>query len=181
MGIALTIAGLYVPRFIRKRKIVRLFSATADAFGAAMPPVEKLSAEECLKVYALFTREKAEEAIRNGNDTAVKERLYRSTFRLGTALREEFGIRNMKQTMRLARMVYQMVGIDFKGGQGGDVVISQCFFSRWYSPAICGIVQSLDAGLLSGISGGGRLSFSERLTAGSECCRAVLSSGVKRK
>lgn len=181
MGIILTIVGANIPRFIKKRMIIRLFVATADAFEASMPSVEKLTTEECLREYAFFTKDRAEATIRTGNEVQVKQKLYANAFRLGTGIREELGVRGVKETMQLAQLVYRVVGIDFNGMPDGEVVITRCFFSRFYSPAVCGIIQSLDAGLLSGISGGGRLSFSERLTTGSECCRARLSMRVKVK
>lgn len=181
MGIVLTLAGMYVPKFIRRKKLIRLFAVTAEAFESPMPSVEGLDAGECLRRYAQFTKEKAEEAIRDGRQADVKHRLHRYAFHMGTGLREEFGVRSMKETMQLARLVYDMVGIDFSGDKGGSVTISRCYFSRFYPPEVCAVVASLDAGLLAGISGGGRLSFSHRMTEGNECCRARLSLGVKSK
>ncbi len=125
MSILLTLAGIYVPQFIKKRKLARLFAATAEGFGADMP------------------------------DLAGKD------------------------AMQMAHLIYGIVGIDFRGNPQGEVVISRCYFSSFYSPKVCGIISSLDAGLLSGISGGGRLSFQQRLTEGTECCRARLSLGVR--
>lgn len=181
MGIVLTLAGIYVPKFIRKRKLIRLFTVTAEAFEAEMPSVEGLDVEDCLRQYAQFTKEKAEEAIRAGREAEVKHRLHRYAFHMGTGLREEFGVRSIRETMQLARLVYDIVGIDFSGDKSGGVTIKRCYFSSFYPPEVCAVIASLDAGLLAGISGGGRLSFSHRLTEGNECCQARLSLGVKSR
>lgn len=179
MNIILALAEAYIPKFIRRRKLLHLFAATADAFGTSVPSLSGLGIDECLTEFALFTKEKAEEAIKNGTETETRHRLYRNAHMLGMKLRGEFGVRSVKETMRLARIIYKIVGIDFRGGARGDVAISRCYFSRFYSPEVCSVISSLDAGLLSGLSGGGRLSFSERLTEGKDCCRATLSLGVK--
>ncbi len=179
MHLLLSLAGIYIPEFAKKKKLGRLFAETADAFGTDMPSLGRLTFEECLKQYALFTKENAEEAIRKRTEIEVKHKLYQNAYHLGQGLREEFGVRSIKDAMRLARLVYRIVAIDFRSSTQGEVVISRCFFSSFYSPAVCGVISSLDAGLLQGISGGGRLSFQQRLTEGGECCRARLSFGVR--
>ncbi len=181
MGIVLTIAGIHIPKFIRKRELRRLFAMTAEAFETPMPPVDGLDPTECLQRYAVFTKENAEEAIRTGRTAEVKNRLHRYAFHMGMGLREGFGVKNMREAMKLARMIYDIVGIDFCGDEEGSVTVRRCYFSRYYPPEVCAVIASLDAGLLAGISGGGRLSFSHRLTEGKECCEGRLSLGVKSK
>ncbi len=175
MGILLTAVGVFVPGFVRKKKLAKLFSITADAFGIPMPSLEKLTVRDCLRTYALFTKKQSGEALSAGREDEVKEKLYHNALLLGTALRREFGVRNFTDAMKLARLVYSIVGIDFRGEASGGVTVERCFFSRFYSPSVCGIMSSLDAGLLAGISGGGRLDFYRRITAGAECCRAGIS------
>ena len=179
MGILLELSDIYVPSFLKKRKLLQLFSATADAFGAQMPAMKGLRMEDCLKEYARFTRDEAARAIRDGAEGEVKQRLYQNAYRLGSALRGEFGVKNMKQAMKLARTVYQIVGINFMAGPQGDVVISRCYFTDFYSSKVCSVISSLDAGLISGLTAGGRLTFSQRLTEGNDCCFARISHGVK--
>lgn len=179
MGILLTIAGFRVPGFVRRRNLAKLFSATADAFGTPMPVLDNLDTRRCLREYAIFTKERAEEALRDGTEAEAKTRLYHNAFRLGMTLREEFGVSTLTDTMKLARLVYRIVGIDFHGEPGGEVLVERCFFSDFYSPEVCSLISALDAGLLSGISGGGRLSFYRRITEGSDCCRGRLSMGKK--
>ncbi len=179
MGILIELLDIYIPVFLKKRKLLQLFSATADAFGVTMPPMNGLRIEDCLKEYARFTRDEAARAICNGAGGEVKQRLYRNAYRLGSALRGEFGVKNMNQAMKLAHTVYQVVGINFMAGPRGDVVISRCYFTDFYSSEVCSVISSLDAGLISGLTAGGRLTFSQRLTEGNDCCFARISHGVK--
>jgi len=105
---------------------VRLFAATADAFNPKCRIlVEKLN--DCLAMYAQFTKEMAEAVIRDGKQVPSRQRLYDNAYRLGAGLREEFGVNKMTGAMRLARVVYGIVGIDFKCGPQGDVVVERCF------------------------------------------------------
>ncbi len=179
MGILLSLAEIYIPGFIRRRELERLFAATADGFGTSMPSTGGLDFHECLRTYALFTKEKAKEAIQKRNESEVKHGLYRNAYHLGQGLRGELGVSSARDAMRLARLVYNIVEIDFKGSEQGEVVINRCFFSSFYSPKVCGIISSIDAGMLSGLTGGGRLNFQQRLTEGAGCCLARLSFGVK--
>jgi hypothetical protein len=181
LGVLLSLADIYIPGFVRKRKLVRLFAATADAFGVSSPPLDGIGPEKCLLDFAEFTKREAEKSMLTGTDGVVKNRLYQNAHRLGQGLREEFGVKSMKDTMKLARLVYRIVGIDFKGTGDGEVVINRCYFSKFYSPGVCGVISSLDAGLLSGLSGGARLGFEQKLTEGADCCRAHLTFGARSK
>lgn len=50
--------------------------------------------------------------------------------------------------------------------------IPHCSFSSAYSPETCRVMSAMDAGIISGILGGGRLEFFQRKTEGCPCCRA---------
>jgi hypothetical protein len=65
-----------------------------------------------------------------------------------------------------------MIGIDLRAHPSGHVVVSRCAFASSYSPQVCRLMSSLDAGLVAGLTRGGRLTFSERLTEGRPRCIA---------
>ena len=52
-----------------------------------------------------------------------------------------------------------------------EVVVHDCFFSTEYSPEVCCLMCAVDDGIAAGISGGGGLSFTRRLTEGCPECR----------
>jgi hypothetical protein len=150
-----------------------LFEATADAFQTAPPSSRDLSFDECLTRYARFTREQADNAILQGGESEAQSRLFRNAYRIGRQFKSDYRV-NAAEVMRMGALVYKMLGIDFHGRPGGDIVIRRCFFSSYYSGPVCRLISSLDDGLLVGLAGGGRLSFTQRITEGNECCLAHL-------
>lgn len=174
MRLRLAVAAVYIPAFIRKRKLEMLFEATADAFGTAVPVTADKSCYERLDLYARFTRAQADASMRRGDEPEVRKRLFQNSCRIGTELREDFALSDA-DVMRMGSLVYKMLGIDFRGQMDGQIVIGRCFFSDYYSSAVCRFISSLDEGLLVGLAGGGTLTFSQRITEGYDCCRAVLA------
>ncbi len=73
-----------------------------DAFGVPMPRLKGHDFHERLGIYTLLTNEGAEEAVRLGLETATKERLYRGACRTGQRLREEFGVKSVKDVMKFS-------------------------------------------------------------------------------
>lgn len=176
MGLLLTISTLYIPPFIRKQKLEMLFKATSDAFQATVPSTGELSFNDCLKLYAHFTREQADKAIQQGNQLVVQTRLYQNAFRIGQQIRTDFNIHTAEEVMRMSTLIYKILKIDFQGESGGKIVIRRCFFSAYYSNEVCRLISCLDEGLLVGLAGGGKLRFYRRITEGDKCCRACLET-----
>ena len=128
---------------------------------------DHLSYDECLRTYALFTREQAEKALQSGRDiAAIKTQLYQNAYPLGEKLRKWFGVDTMEEVMELGQILYRAIGVEIQGDTQGDVTVKRCYFSQFYSSPVCDLISALDDGVFSGLSGGGRLAFSERLTEG---------------
>jgi hypothetical protein len=178
-----------LPAFIREEILAELFEATADAFECPAPAHHHLSYDECLQAYALFTREQAEKALQAGRDApgrdihAIKTQLYQNAYPLGGKLRKWFGLAlrpgvdTMEEVMELGQILYRAIGVEIVGEPQGNVTVNRCYFSQFYSSPVCDLISALDDGVFSGLSGGGRLVFSQRLTEGRECCRAKLWEG----
>ena len=178
MNLLLRILPHSLPAFVRKHILAELLEATAEAFGCAAPAHDHLSYDQCLRSYALFTREGAARALQAGGDiTAVKARLYQNAYPLGARLRKWFAVDTVKEVMELGQVLYRAIGVDIQGDAQGNVTVSRCYFSRFYSGPVCDLISALDDGVFSGLSGGGRLVFSQRLTEGGGCCRAALRLG----
>jgi hypothetical protein len=173
MNWRLRVLQLYVPAWARKRMLGELFRYTAVAFGRKAPTLKGWTPDESLLRYAVFTRAEAEKALQDGRDLeALRERLYHSTYQMGHRLAKGFGIHSQEEVMTMAGLLYRGLDIDFCGTPQGEVTISRCFFSDYYSGPICRLVSALDSGLLAGLAGGGQLTFSARITEGQSCCRA---------
>lgn len=175
MKIALAMLDLYVPVPVRKRVLRDLFSATARAFGVDPPPTKGLSIQRLLQAYALFTREESERLwAENRDQSAVERRLFQYASDLGATLRGRFRVCSRDEVIRVSRVLYKVLGISFEGRANGQVIIRECYFSRFYTGRVCRLVSALDAGAAAGISGGARFEFSQRMTEGHDCCRARL-------
>jgi hypothetical protein len=166
--------NVYVPARLKRRKLLDLFEATAAACGTAMPALDGFSAEECLERYAVFTRDEIGRKIQAGEDMQeLKETLYRHAYRLGNELRRQLRLRRKEDVLSVGRALYRAIGIDFEGNMSGSVRISSCYFSRYYDAGVCRIMSSLDEGIAAGLSGGRKLTFSQRITEGKPTCEAA--------
>ena len=134
MNLLLKILQIYIPTFIKKRKIVELFNCTALAFECGIPQLEGLSFDECLEKYALFTKEEVEKSIQQGNDLqTIKNRLYQNAFRLGEKLRKRFHVTTIEEVMTMSRILYRTMEIEFHGTVQGEITINR-FFSAGIIP-----------------------------------------------
>jgi len=176
MNLRLGILRTWVPQFVKKRKLVELAAITANAFGVEAPRLRGLSFSDSLQTYALFTRAEANKVTRRNQDSReIRERLFNNALGLGTDLRRALRISSQPEFMRACATIYSMIGIDFRPDIHGQATVPKCYFSRYYSGAICRLISALDEGLVAGLSGGGRLSFYQRITEGYDCCRAHLA------
>jgi len=162
MSIRSRLLALPMPGFLRKTCITRLVNLTAGAFGVTSP-------RGCgLRRYAAFT---AEQAMRATDREADK--LFRDANKLGSRLRARLGIRRTDEALAVMRYMYRLIGIDFCGTSGA-FVIERCGFSSTYTPQICRLISSLDAGFLFGLTAGKKMSFTQRITEGAPFCKGVL-------
>ncbi|MCL5257569.1 MAG: hypothetical protein M1319_07215 [Chloroflexi bacterium] len=178
MSLLLGILGIYVPPTLKRRNLAELFACTASAFGVEHPPLAGLTHTQILREYAMFTSREAEKAVASGEDIDyIKERLHANAYQLGSRLRRIVNIRTMADVMAMARVLYKVLDIDFRGSPDGAIEIGPCYFSKFYSGEVCHVMSAVDEGVLAGLSGGGWLLFSQRITEGSKCCRAAFVSG----
>jgi hypothetical protein len=163
----------HTPNFLRTLALAQLFRATAAAFQAEMPRLSGLSHEQRLLAYARFTTDRAEEALRNGEDVSeLLERLYGNAYRLGRIPGRLLRVQGVDDVMTLGRLLYGILNIDFHADGGGEITIRTCYFSSHYSPQVCQLMSAMDCGLLAGLAGDGKLEFTQRITEGHACCRA---------
>lgn len=176
MSVRLFLAERYMPAFMIKREIRNLFQLTASAFARRAPSMNGSSVDDCLAEFALFTKTSVDQASNRDEEIAVvQDRLFQQAFAYGRLWRKRLGITTMGEVMRAGRMLYRAVGIDFRGTDRGAIEIGKCFFSQYYSPATCRVISSLDTGIMAGLSDGKRMTFSQRITEGSDFCKAQVS------
>jgi len=175
MKVELILAEFYVPSFLKKRELTKLFSLTAAAFGGESPRFRRLSYDGLLSKFAEFAEKESTAAMNAGKDFAViDERLFSGAFAFGEDLRRRFGLHGIEDAMRAARLIYRFLGINFLGTPRGEVTINKCLFGETFSPRTCRVISALDRGLMAGLSGGGEFTFTRRMTEGAETCMAYL-------
>jgi ferredoxin len=172
---------VYVPAGVRRHELEELFGRTAAAFGRPVPPARGRTVRTRLGEFARATSDWTESALAVGEELeAIEARLYRSARHLGRVYRARLGIASLADALTAARAIYRGLGIDLAGDpRTGGIVVRRCMFARFYSARVCGVISALDRGLLAGLTGGGELAFSERITEGSSCCRAALHTAGK--
>lgn len=164
-----------VPVFLRRRQLQVLMDLAAESFGMPREKLRKGSAEKALRQYAGFTCL----CMETGN--VEEEKLYQDAYRLGDKIRQTTGLTKDEDLKRLIILLYRNIGIkmSIEGNLGtehrGEVTVSNCYFSRVYTPEECRLMSFVDSGIVSGICGGGKLRFSQRLTEGCESCRACFA------
>jgi hypothetical protein len=167
------IADLYIPEFVKRRELRKLFVMTASAFGTRPVSLTGLSYSAMLVEYAHFTRGVIARSVENLHNLGTsRHELCQKAYELGSSIRKRFGVRSIGDVMTACRIVYRALGVDFHGTGDGSITIRKCFFSDYYSEQSCGIISCLDKGLVAGISDGGKLSFTQRITEGCDCCKA---------
>lgn len=167
-----------IPDPVRRWALRALFRATVDAFEAPMPDLRRRSADAILSTYATCTDELARGLLLQPERRPLVEQRLRSNLeRLGRRLRSVLGVRTAADALDVAHRLYGLIGIDLTGDDRGQVVVTRCSFAARYSPDVCRVMSASDAGLLEGLTGGGRLTFTERITTGSPACLATLTLG----
>lgn len=163
----------HTPAVVKGQALVQLFGATAAAFQARVPPLSGRSREQCLRAYAQFTADQAENWLARKRDLSVlQERLYENAYGLGRLPGRLLRVHTVGDVMVLGRFLYSILDIDFAGIDSGEICIASCYFSKFYTPQVCQLMSAMDRGLLAGLAGGGELAFGERITEGRPCCHA---------
>ena len=175
MNLLLGLASVYLPAPFARRRLDQLVAVTADAFQRPAPDVRGLSYRESLKAFAVFSRDCAEACLNLPDGAATaRSRLFGAAETIGQDLRREFRVATGHDVASALRISYKALGVRFEGAGFGEVVITRCLFSSYYSGPVCRMMQALDQGLASGLSLGGQLTFASRITEGNPRCRATL-------
>jgi hypothetical protein len=177
MGLRLRLLEVALPLGLRLWLLDELARVTAEGFGSPRPLWAGLPFETRLTGYARFTAEQAEALLAGGDEAAVEAtaaRLRRGAAELGAKARRRLAVRDGADALRALAVLYRQIGIEVSTTGPGEMVVGRCLFADYFSEPVCRVVAALDEGIAAGLSGGARLEFVERLTAGAPHCRARL-------
>lgn len=169
MNVGLSLMRRVPPAVARGRILSALADATARAAGVAAPRLRGSGKIQC-EQYALFSRARASEALARGTADGLATALRREAWALGDRLRALAGIATVADGLAVAARLYALIGIELQADPDGRIHVSRCCFSRFYSPTVCGVMSAMDEGVLAGLTGEGRLSFTQRITEGHPAC-----------
>lgn len=173
--------ALRAPDALKKVQLNLLFAVVAEAFEVEAPQAALLPYHTALLYFAEFTAVCIEEASKDTELAAYyKHRLHHAAFALGSKLRNVLCVRT-QDVYPLIRFLYQNIDIVLSGSLPGRICISRCVFSKRYSPEVCVFMSAFDHGIIAGVSGGGMLTFTERITQGSPCCQAFFLDSPGRE
>ena len=176
MSLRLRLLELHTPGWVRRAAIRRLSRETAIAFGTTAEEASAVGRGGSLERYVAFTAGASEGVLADGAYVeVVSRRLRTSAFGLGCTMRRALGVRKRADALRAVGLAYRFLEIDLHVDARGRVAVERCPFAAVYSPTACGLMAALDAGLVDGLTDGGMLSFSERITEGRPRCRATIA------
>ena len=159
----------YGPEWVTRLQLQVLLDATARAFAMPGKKIRSRTARGALREYAAFTGK----CMKYGKADPKKVR--EEACRTGNLIRRITGFRKSRDIERLVFYLYSNLRISMSGHIPGEIIVSRCYFGRFYSPEQCALMSLVDEGIIAGISGGGRLEFAERITEGCGRCRACFS------
>lgn len=152
----------HTPSLVKSVEIQLLLNTTARGFGVRGKRVWMHHPDIALQEYAGFTTE----------CMRACDGLSKAAYRTGRIVRAVTGFRRSADCERLVFYLYKNIGINMSGKLPGEITVTDCYFSRYYTPANCALMSLVDSGVIAGICGGGSLEFYERITEGCGHCKA---------
>lgn len=173
----LNLTQLYIPNFIKKKELRKLFRILSDVFKSEIPNLNGLTYKKSLEKFANYSKELAERALEDENSLKeIKNNLYSQARTLGEDLRMNYKIKNYNEALKAGSIIYNVIGIDFSANKEGQFTIKSCYFADFYSCEVCNVMSSVDSGVVEGLTNGGNMVFNQKLTEGKTCCKGVISS-----
>lgn len=151
-----------------------LMNLTAKAIQQPAERIWTLSSADALRAYATYTNRH----LQGGASRQLLQRMNSEAYLMGCRLRRLFFVRSNKAAQRLVVKLYRHIGINMQFTADDELCFHSCYFSRFYTPAVCRAASVLDDGIIRGITGlaEGELHFSQRITEGCSCCKAVIKN-----
>jgi hypothetical protein len=168
----------HVPAAVRRGVLRDLIDAIARAFDRQPPDTARLTEPELIAHLIECSRSWGEEAIRAGSDLdRLHHRMFREASGLGRRARQRLHVSSEADGLAAARILYRVIGIDFRPRGTREVSIPRCAFASAYVPDVCRLMSSMDSGLVAGLTGARGLRFTERITEGAAACHALVLHG----
>lgn len=180
MSLRLSFLEVRTPAPLARWVLDRLTRSIAEAFQVPPPVWPSRDLELRLETFARFTSEQSQLVLSRPDHgegpVDMAGRLRDAARDLGDSLRRSLGVGDQADAHRALRLLYAQLGISLRVDDDGAVIVDRCRFSDRYTPAVCRLMGAVDEGISTGLTGGRRLSFRERLTEGAPSCRGRLEA-----
>ena len=152
-----------------------LCSTFASAFDVEPPLLLNKKPDEALYEFREFSAACMEAALESPQYAANRRAaLEKSAADLGAAVHTVLKPHD-EELMNLIAYLYAAIGIGVTGTVPGELTFHRCYFSKRYTPELCAFMSAFDSGFVSGLCGGGTLTFDTRITEGAPCCHAIMN------
>lgn len=193
MSIKLRFLSIWIPDFILIKELDRLsdltnnhFDMLLNRYSVSLQFIEKpskgkleerravMAASHNLYVNALVEALGFEKALKIG-----RKEMFKAGYELGCEAKNRLGIgSNMKDTLVAARILYKVLGIKFTLEENEQTIllwVKSCALANHYTSETCEIMSAADEGVLKGLNQKMGMKFIERITDGSENCKACIN------
>lgn len=157
-------------KLFRRIELQQLMNLTARALGQPARRIWTMPCDRALAAYAEYTRQH----LQGDPSEQLLSRMGDEAYRMGRLLRRVFRLKKKEDIGRMLVELYRHIGIRLDGQVPGRLCFRACYFSQYYTPAVCLAASAMDEGIMRGLSGqDGHLHFHQRITEGCNHCIAI--------
>jgi predicted ArsR family transcriptional regulator len=194
MGLRLTLLDLWTPNWVINRELARMDAKTTAALKELIKNNTSLYVEapEPPLVGNLQDRRNAmakrhKELVEMlagaiGKDQAVllgRDALFKVGQELGAETRRRLGVKNAKDLVKAANIMYRVLGIEFHANwvskDHAVITVNRCALAAVYSELTCEVLSAADEGVVNGLLPTVTMHFEEMLTGGCNACHAEIN------
>ncbi len=150
-----------------------LVNSVAQALEVPAPKVSAHGWPAALHEFRDFSASAIEDALASENPEEKRLALNKRARSVGVLVKNFFKP-NRTESQEVVTRLYAAIEIDVEFVDENTVVINRCYFSERYSPEVCAFMSAFDSGFISEVTGCNRVTFTQRITQGCTCCKAVL-------
>lgn len=197
MSLKLRIASYWTPQIFLIPEIDRVAEVTVKCLDRLLEEYAPLkyetviqeelkmegSLDERRKIMAITQNERVKALIDSiGYDDALRvgrKALFKAGLKLGREAKNRLGVgSSLQDLIRAARILYQVLGIEFEIEESGDqiiMIVDKCSLSNYYTSETCKILSAADEGVVQGLNENIHMNFTLRITEGHPKCMAYIN------
>lgn len=176
MNLRLLVLRIGIPQHLKLEKLHSLMILSAEALRQPLPELQEMNLERSRELFVQLLLSGTTDSNQNeeAHELSGQTRLETAGKLFGLRLRCELRIKTPGEARTALRLLYRALGIDLCFDRADSITVSRCWFARYFTPETCKLVSALDRGVVNGLTDGGELVFTSRLTEGECACHATI-------